>query len=108
MALLGDASLPEISYNRILQEAAALQTHPPLLGPTDHGWSHTEGSTRITPTIVPLATPLAPDDLLKVIKCGCYSNTPCPTKRCGCKSHAIPCTLFCVCKGGDACRNQKV
>ena len=84
------------------------QTHPPLLDPTDHGWSHTEGSTRITPTIVPLATPLAPDDLLKVITCGCDNNTPCSTESCGCKTHAIPCTLFCVCKGGDACRNKTV
>ena len=73
----------------------ALQTHPPLLDPTDHGWSHTGGSTRITPTIVPVATPLAADDLLKVIKCGCDNNTPCSTKSCGCKSHAISCTLFC-------------
>jgi hypothetical protein len=86
----------------------ALQTHPPLLDPTHHGWSHIEGSTRITPTIVPLDTPLAPEDLLKVIKCGCDSNTPCSTKRCGCKSQGIECTLFCVCKGGDACKNKTV
>ena len=83
----------------------ALEARPPLLNPTDHGWSQLEGSTFLTPTIIPDDIPLAPSELLKVIKCGCDSSTPCSTKRCGCKSQAVSCTLFCLCKGGDACMN---
>lgn len=84
----------------------ALEPNPPSLDPTDHGWSHLEGSTKLMPTIIPHNTPLAPKELLKVIKCGCDTSTPCATKRCGCKSQGLSCTLFCVCKGGDVCRNK--
>ena len=83
----------------------ALHQSPPSLTATDHGWSRVEGHANITPTIVPLGTPLAPMELLKVIKCGCDSNKPCSTNRCGCKAHVMKCTFFCVCRGGDACSN---
>jgi len=45
------------------------------------------------PAIVP---PLTPTDLL--IKCGCYSESPCSTKRCSCKANGLGCILFCNCK----------
>ncbi|MES9879342.1 MAG: hypothetical protein ABW185_00480 [Sedimenticola sp.] len=83
-----------------------LQPNPPSLDPTDHGWSRVEGTTKLIPTIVPLNNALAPAELLKVIKCGCESSSPCSTKRCGCRSQKLTCTLFCVCRGGDACGNK--
>ncbi|MES9881940.1 MAG: hypothetical protein ABW185_13765 [Sedimenticola sp.] len=84
----------------------ALEPNPPSLDPTDHGWSRQEGTTKLVPTIVPCDNPLAPVELLKVIKCGCESSSPCSTNRCGCKSQHLACTLFCVCKGSDICRND--
>ena len=61
----------------------ALCQSPPSLTATDHGWSGVEGHANITPTIVPLGTPLAPMEMLKIIKCGCNSNMPCSSNRCG-------------------------
>jgi hypothetical protein len=83
-----------------------LKRDPPALHPTDHGWYHPEGSTMLFPTIVPQATPLAPADLLKLIKCGCCSDNPCSSKRCSCKANGLGCTLFCHCKGEEDCKNK--
>lgn len=82
-----------------------LNTDAPVLDPTEHGWYHPEGSTMLLPTVVPPGTPLAPDDLLKVIKCGCCSDKPCATKRCSCKSSGLSCTSFCHCRGQGDCWN---
>ena len=60
----------------------------------------------LIPTIVPVDTPMAQEELLKVIKCGCDSAIPCSTNRCGCKSQGLTCILFCMCKGGDTCKNR--
>ena len=46
----------------------------PSLTSTEHGWSGVEGHSNITPTIERLSTPLAPMELLKIIKCECNSN----------------------------------
>ena len=51
-------------------------------------------------------TLLAPAELLKVLKCGCCSNTPCNTRRCTCKANGLDCTLFCQCRGEDDCHNK--
>ena len=84
----------------------ALHQSPPSLIAADHGWSGVEGHANITPTIVPIGTPLTPMELLKIIKCGCDSNMPCSSSRCGCKSHDIMCTMFCMYRGGDGCSNN--
>ena len=54
---------------------------------------------------VPLQTdrPPAPENLLKMIRCGC--TTDCNSQRCSCRKHGLPCTLACVhCRGMD-CNN---
>ena len=38
----------------------ALEINAPALNPLEHGWSRVEGTTKLTPTIVPPDTPLAP------------------------------------------------
>ena len=62
----------------------ALQPDPPAIDPTAYGWSLAEGSKTLNPTTLPSDTPLAPDDLLKLVRCSCSSETPCTTQRCGC------------------------
>ena len=52
----------------------ALDPNPPVLGPTSYGWSQEEGSTALSPTTVPTDTSLAPNGLLKLIKCSCRSE----------------------------------
>ena len=128
--LLGDPSLPVISYSQMIAEAIqfilacynlsaetmtearveswtvkmrrntleppnvictfllavwrrALQPNPPCLNPTDHGWSQLDDSTTLISTVVPLDTPLDPEELIKVLKCGCRSSTSYVTSRHG-------------------------
>ena len=45
--------------------------------------------------VVPVMTflPLAPDDLLRVIRCN--GITDCSTARCSCHKHSLECSLAC-------------
>ena len=61
----------------------------------------------LTPTTVPDNVPLAPDDILKLIKYSCHSATPCNSRRCGCQNANMACTSFCTCQSGDGCFNSK-
>ena len=51
--------------------------------------------------------PLAPDDILKMIKCTCDSATPGNSRICGCQNANMAGTSFCTCQGGDGCFNPK-
>ena len=86
---------------------SALEPTPPVLDPTEHGWSKTEGSTTLRPTTIPPETSLAHLDLLKLIKCSCQSQAPCKTQRCRCSSANMPCTSLCVCQGEHEWQNER-
>ena len=85
----------------------ALEINPPNVDSLTHGWTRHDGSTSLTPTTVPDNVPLAPDDILKIIKCSCDSPTPCNSRRCGCQNANMACTSFCTCEGGGGCFNPK-
>ena len=71
------------TYLQLAVWRRALQPNPPCLNPTDHGWSQLDDSTTLIPTVVPLDTPLAPKELIKVLKCWCSSSTSYATTRHG-------------------------
>ena len=50
---------------------------------------------------------LAPDALLKVLKCGCSGLIQCRTNRCRCSQSNLACSVFCACQGGQRCINDK-
>ena len=77
----------------------AWQPEPPAIDPTAFGWSLEEASKTLIPTTLPSGTPLAPDDLLKPVRCSCSSETPCKTQRCGCSSASLACSVFGACQG---------
>ena len=85
----------------------AIHLNPPNMDPLTHGWTRCDGSTSLSPTTVPDHVSVAPDDILKMIKCSCDSATPCKSKRCGCHNANMACTSFCACQGDDGCFNQK-
>ena len=85
----------------------AIHINQPNIDPLTHGWTRCDGSISLIPTTVPDHVSLAPDDILKKIKCSCDSATPCKSKRCGCHNANMACTSFCACQGGDGCFNQK-
>ena len=62
----------------------ALQPDPPAIDPAALGWSLEERSKTLIPTTLPSDTPLAPNDLLKLVRCSWSSETPCKTHICGC------------------------
>ena len=49
-------------------------------------------------TEVNVNTPLAPSNILKMIRCTYSSETPCKTSSCGCNNAKFPCTFFCLCQ----------
>ena len=51
--------------------------------------------------------PAAPDDLLKLVRCSCSSETPCKTQRCGCSRASLACSMFCASQGGQGCFNER-
>ena len=83
-----------------------VNAHAQSLTPVEHGWYRPGGKPFLLPVVVPVNTPLAPAELLKVLKCGCCSNTPCNTWRCTCKANGLDCYLFCQCRGEEDCHNK--
>jgi hypothetical protein len=84
----------------------ALQLQPQKLEPTDYGWMKEASMKSLQPTTVPVDTPLAPSNILKMIRCTCSSETPCKSSRCGCNRANLPCTMFCSCHS-STCYNEQ-
>ena len=76
----------------------AMNPQPPDLNPTEFGWENGKDG-ELNPVTVPTGVALAPEELLKLIKCNCKSELPCSNNRCGCWKTGIGCTVFCVCQG---------
>lgn len=66
------------------------------------GWTLEDGQYRPTQMQPRLAT--MPPELMKIMKCGCASATPCNNRRCSCVSAGMACTEFCGCIGD--CHNS--
>lgn len=82
---------------------SAKTEHPPELDVEKYGWEKDDVNKSLVPTAIPEAVNLAPHSVLKLIRCGCKSGTPCNTSRCGCKSANLSCTVFCACHDGECC-----
>ena len=80
------------------------EPHPPALDPSSYGWYMKDGS--LAAVMIPPNTLLAPDTLLKIIKCSCKGEKPCSRQRCSCNISGMTCTFFCNCKGEDECWNH--
>ena len=68
--------------------------------PTDWGWELKDDDM-----LWPIYTnkPLAPDDLLKIIRCGCKGD--CNTNRCVCRKNGLACSDICKECRGLTCSN---
>ena len=67
------------------------------------GWSVV--GNQLMPIMPPDNTAVAPDFVLKLIKCACKSASDrCMTRRCSCVAHSLKCTKLCSCGlGGVNC-----
>lgn len=70
---------------------------PPALNPEEFGWKKDTCNRTLIPIHLPENAKLVPDYILKMIRCGCKSETPCNSRKCSCKEHGLPCTMFCAC-----------
>ena len=84
----------------------ALEPNPPQMEPGDFGWTQV-ASKEMYPTPISNGVALAPDALLKVVKCSCSGDTQCRRKRCGCRQSNLACSVFYACQGGHRCFNEK-
>ncbi len=77
---------------------------PPVLDIEEFGWRKDVANKTLLPVTVPENVMLAPLAILRLIKCGCHSDSPCHTSRCGCRSASLSCTIFCGCQM-EGCHN---
>ena len=88
---------------QVAQWYSALSGNPPPLNATEYGWEQDQVIKTLVPRNLPDGVPYAPDQILKMIRCGCSSQTPCKGGNCGCMRHQLPCTMYCACGGGHIC-----
>ena len=69
------------------------------LNALDWGWKMTHRG--VMP--IEMTKKIAPDELLKIIKCGC--KTDCSHTNCTCKEFRVPCTNLCTSCRGVSCLN---
>ena len=80
---------------------SALHESPPDIDPTEYGWDKDHQGNLIPRTVAP-GTLDAPPEILHLIRCQCKTSE-CRTAACNCAN--IGCTVFCLCGGGDLCKN---
>ena len=85
----------------------ALELCPPSLDPTSYGFIKEEETKSLVPVTVPANVPLAPDNILKLIRCSCSSESPCKSSSCRCNKAKLACTVFCACCASIECCNDQ-
>ncbi|MEL7308361.1 MAG: hypothetical protein AAGK05_11175 [Pseudomonadota bacterium] len=69
----------------------------PTLNVEEFGWKKDATNKTLLPTALPITVNSAPDSVLRLIRCGCESDSSCSSSRCGCRGSSLPCTIFCAC-----------
>ena len=77
--------------------------NPPELDSTEYGWVKDDQNKSLQPVTLPDEVELVPEMVLRLIKCGCHSTTPCSLRACNCNSANIKCTIFCACYNQGYC-----
>jgi len=85
---------------------AVRDADPPKLDVEQYGWQKGEPNRSLVPTIIPDTVRLAPDAVLRLIRYGYESDTPCRSSRCGCRCANLSCTMFCACHDGICCNTN--
>ena len=61
----------------------SLSSEPPDMTPEGFGLLCNEATQILSRATVPHGVTMAPDDILKLIKCQCESESPCSSLHCG-------------------------
>ena len=62
-----------------------------------YGWVKNSELKTLQPVLLPINVELAPETVMRMIRCGCKSEIPCRTLSCSCKGDCLTCTIFCAC-----------
>ena len=86
---------------QVMTWRAADQTEPPRMDLSKFGWKMVDN------ILVPEygSSSVAPPRILKLVACGCKSDTPCSRGNCSCRLASLSCTTYCHCKADDKCMN---
>ena len=82
---------------------------PPMASPANFGWYRTDRG-QMLPKMFSEDVNIAPEEILKLIRCQCHSVTNRCGGRCTCKDANLQCTSFCGCNddGTFCCRYQDI
>jgi hypothetical protein len=69
---------------------SALECKPSALDPAEYGWERGERVRYMVLVTPPPNVSVAPSEVLKMIKCGCTTDTPCSTAMCECHKAHFP------------------
>ena len=83
--------------------ASTMSPNPPNLNPLLFVWEMDPSETFLIPKISTGGAPMVPDFILKLIKCGCQSASPCKNGWGNCHSSGLGCTIFCLCTNETCC-----
>ena len=75
----------------------------PVVDVLSYGWQKEEAEKYLIP--IDSDTRLIPDELLKIFKCGCSSESSCKSGHCACNKSRLSCSSFCQCENGIGCFN---
>ena len=70
---------------------------------TGYGWVKDDQNKSLQPVTIHDEIELVPDMVLRLIKCGCHSTTPCSSRACSCNYANMKCTIICACYNQGCC-----
>jgi hypothetical protein len=74
--------------------SSALTGKAPHMDPLENGWETDDSFDGLIPVTLPLQSEIAPEAVMKLIQCGCSSETPCLSERCGYMIGQLSCSVF--------------
>ena len=72
------------AHNQALVWQSLEAQNPPELDSTEYGWVNDDQNKSLQPVTLPDEVELVPEMVLRLIKCGCHSTTPCSSSACSC------------------------
>jgi len=70
------------AHFQVAQWYSALSGDPPPLNAVDYGWEADGANKCLIPRNMAEGVPCAPEQILKLVKCGCVSERPCKGANC--------------------------
>ena len=85
------------NHQGILWDKCVLGGNLPPIDPELGGWDVDPETGVLKPMMLPNGTIIAPEEVLRIVKCNC-SVSQCRTLVCSCHKSNFPCTPFCSCE----------